>query len=74
VGQAIRTYGHGIDFSFDDYRRVLAAEEIHYMADLRVVHRQRRLIFLVLLGSTSVKASSLPDGHENAYDCPLVSF
>ena len=53
VGLAIRTNRHGIDLSFDKYGGVLAAEQIHNMTDLRIVHSQRRLVFLVLLQPTS---------------------
>jgi hypothetical protein len=38
VGLAIRTYRHSIDLSFDNYCRILAAEEVHDVADLRTVH------------------------------------
>ena len=53
VGLAIRTNRHSVHLSFDEYGRILAAEQIHNMTDLRIVHSQRRLVFLVLLQPTS---------------------
>ena len=49
VGLSTRTYRHRIDLSFNNYCRVLAAEEVHDMADFRIGHGQRCLIFLILL-------------------------